>query len=223
MKFKIKSLSKLEEELSLYRQDWVRKTLPAVLVDTGALIDVERSIRDRISLKKETKLPYNDASFFLSSLNKRIPLVITPHVFGEITEHSYCMINSHTPEIEYPTFEYIKYIINDSTDFLTRNRTDIPSDDARYDTYWITQESCKDNGKKCNEEFSEADKDILTNSLRLSRSHIEFPQRSNDNYNINPVIILSSDQHLSMSVKFINEFLSHKYPNIISISTRYLG
>jgi len=218
MKFKLKHLSTLEKELiSLEKQ---RETnLPMILIDTGALIDIEQSVRDySLPHKKELNSNYLHTKRFLSIIGNEIPLIITPHVFSEITNHAHCNLNGRTKEIEYDTFKYVQGLVNESTDFLARARTKVSLDEARYDVYWITKESCKDNNKKNGEGFADADKDLLTNAVRLSCSHITNEGKK---FNINPVVIFSPDQHIEKGVNFINEFLSYKYPDIINISTRY--
>jgi len=218
MKFKLKELSALEKELTSLEEQ--RETnLPMILVDTGALIDIEQSVRNySLSHKKELNSNHLYVKKFLSIVRNEAPLIITPHVFAEITNHAHCNRNGHTKEIEYDTFKYVQSLVNESTDFLARARTKASLDEARYDVYWATKNSCKDNNKKNEEGFSDADKDLLTNAARLSCSHIINEEKK---FNINPVVIFSPDQHIEKGVNFINEFLSCKYPNIINISTRY--
>lgn len=214
----------LKEELGNYLESG--KDLPVVLLDTGAVIDLEEAVKSHVKSLKEKA----ETSLFLKSLKEKVPLVVTPYVHREIIRHSRYKRNSHTPEIEPSTFKFIKGIVNESTDFLTRARTDVPLDDARYNVYWISKEACKcDNSdnkndkKKQDEGFSETDRDILTHAIRLSRSYIEFPQGTQINRKINPVIVFSPDKHIGEGISFIYKCrsLSEQYPGIKNISTRY--
>ncbi len=222
MKHRIKSPSKIEKELGRFEFNEKEKSVPAVLMDTSALIDIERSLRDyALSKKQKVALNYRDVPSFLSVIDKKCPLIITPLVFGEIVKHSHLRLNGHTLEIEPRTFDYIEGQVANSGDFLARARTDVTLDNARYDTYWVSKKSCNGNAKKDCEGFSETDKEILTNAVRLSRSYIAFPEKANKVYNISPVVVFSSDTHMKEGVRFINEFLQSKYPQICNVSARY--
>ncbi len=218
MKFKLKELSDLEKDIHSYKRI-SSGNLPVILLDTGALIDLEQSSR-RCTLCHNKNLEPKDyhTPSFLSLIRKKIPLIVTPYVFSEITAHMNCHINGHVPEISHETFKYIEDIVDDSLDFLGRTRTEIPLDDARYDVYWVSKQSCKCNHKKHEEGFSEADKDILVNAVRISGSYIEEKGKK---YSIKPVIVFSPDQHMKEGVRFINENFSDKYPKLENLSTRY--
>lgn len=217
MKFKLKELPNLEKEIHLYERN--SDSLPVILLDTGALIDLEQSGRRSALRHNKCLEPKNyHIPSFLSLIRKKIPLVVTPHVFSEITAHMGCRINEHIPEINHETFKYIEGIVDDSLDFLGRTRTETPLDDARYDIYWTSKQACKYNHKKHEEGFSEADKDILVNAIRISGSYIKEKGKK---YLIKPVIVFSPDQHMGEGVKFINKNLSDKYSKLENLSTRY--
>ncbi len=198
----------------------------AVILDTGAIIDMVHSVRSYERVCKGRKLQKEDyitVRSMLDCINSNSRIVVLPLVYGESIKHSSYKLNGHQLEIDPDTFSLVENIASDSFDyisFLSSSHLPLLFEDIRYDVYNTTLESCLDCAKKHEEGFSKVDKDILLYSGILSRVPILL---AGDKVDLQRVYVLSPDRHILCGTQFmINEF-GEKYNKIIPISTRTGG
>lgn len=222
----VKDPGRLEKEIKGIINGGNSRNLAVAVVDTGGIIDLVKSTReyDLSTRRDKFRVPeYTDPTEMLKKLARKMPVIITPQMRKELVRHKNTMLNSRQPEIYSHLLDYSFDLAMDSAYFMSGLKPSRPSgvfswDDVEYQMYLLSKECCNGNRKKTEEGCSDTDREILTTAAYLSRSREDTGIKRK----INPVIVISPDQHITCGVDMINRELSDLYPGIISFSTRFI-
>ncbi|HLD97702.1 MAG TPA: hypothetical protein VI815_00080 [Candidatus Nanoarchaeia archaeon] len=194
----------------------------AVVLDTGAVIDVIHSTRSHDRICREQGVGRDDyvsARSLFSAIGQNSRLVVLPSVYVELMKHSNSKINHYTREIDEDTRGLIEQLASDSFEYMSLvDFTNFCSfDEIRYDVHNTTLEACNGCSKKQDEGYSMVDKDILLYSGLLTQGHLTKDKETLD---LKKVTVLSSDRHVLCGVDFMVREFSGKYNKLFPVSTR---
>lgn len=213
MKTGIKKIEQLERDIT---QNF-SGNLSITVLDTGALIDITRSIKlyNLINKNRNRSLKYERTTLFLKSLRSQI--VITPKTYQEIQDHGRMRLNSHTLELSPKVVNFALDTMINSNIFISGLESELEFDQARYDAYWVSKEVCSGIHKKHLEGCSETDREILSTVAYLSRCKIP----DGGGKLMRSVLAISSDAHILRGSEFLKRGFGGRYSAIVPISTRH--
>lgn len=197
---------------------------PIALVDTGAVIDLERFREQRIKGRG-----FSVDEVYSVFRKAGIPLYVTSEVLGEVEDHHshYTLNGSGHPEISREANEAVRRMHANWVEFLANGVPAGDLDQARYDAYFAAFEAFEEGHKKRELDLpSSTDRELIAAALWTPY----FCSSALDSSQPSGVAVLSSDAHIINTIKFLTDqanFLTddekHQrncYENVKAYSTR---
>jgi len=183
---KVKKLEDIEEEFKKIGKDLVAN---AVLLDTGALIDIQKMIQRYRRTKKR------NVSEYLEGLKGGLRFLICPEVFGEIEIHGRAKLNGYEMELGPDALGISKIYERDfSKEVYPSISFDQYGAQAMQNWLAVHQHLCNEIKDLCRGEPSATDLSLLTHATHLST----IPRCEVLLYD--KIFVLTSDNHVRRGI-----------------------